>query len=764
MGKTCPFRWSFHRVYFPPSQASFTGPADNSIMSEPQHGPQTARSAVGPSQQQMIPPSADSLSQSMSSMSITTPLPGMSQAPSNTGGYQSAPAASQSYPFSYPNQQAAYSPTPSGLVQQPPQATNPQSSFANPTQQAVLAQQSQQSWGGLNHVPSVQGALGPAGLHAPQYQASIQSGVQPYPQNGTQGYQNNLQFQQPPRPVAMNNTSSAGDQLSQGMKAAGEWTNSMFKDLKQSFKTATGPPPQQPTNQHHTQAQGQFAQQPAFNAQHTQQMPNPSYPPQQHAAPVQQSFATGQPSYHHVQSPVQPNMQQHIQQFNQQPISQNIPQSMQQNHQQQQVTHLEFQQPLQQILVPGQQAVASQNMAQGQQLQVQYSLTPGQQTQGHQNFASGQQPQVQQSQQAAPSPYFAQPFQQTPITTPANVSPDTKVGYQIPTTLPPTPQATPISQVPPVVGINSMNPYTNLPPSAPQTPNDALPTVSSQYAANGQNRQYNNQTQVPHQGYAQPNPMLPQPNGQTTTVPQQYMQPSQMNGQFNGQVQSAPQQYATPGQPNSRVSGMPQQNGNPMNVQYNSQAQTFHHQPYNPHGPSQGTVPGAVPAGVAAAGAAGYAQKMTAGLGKATKATGKFFTSSKGKKLALGAGGLLVAGFIGAEIGDAFSGDCGDFGGGDMGGGEAGGGDMSGGGGEYGGGETGGGGEEYGGGEAGGGGGGGEMTVEQYNQEMALMDQQYQSEMALMDQQMAMQNQMNQASLNGAIGISVAAGNSYTYI
>lgn len=62
--------------------------------------------------------------------------------------------------------------------------------------------------------------------------------------------------------------------------------------------------------------------------------------------------------------------------------------------------------------------------------------------------------------------------------------------------------------------------------------------------------------------------------------------------------------------------------------------------------------------------------------GKSYKKTAKLLTSSKGKKYAMGAGGLLLAGLIGAEVGDAFgdggagdfeSGDAGEFSAGDAG-------------------------------------------------------------------------------------------------
>jgi hypothetical protein len=50
------------------------------------------------------------------------------------------------------------------------------------------------------------------------------------------------------------------------------------------------------------------------------------------------------------------------------------------------------------------------------------------------------------------------------------------------------------------------------------------------------------------------------------------------------------------------------------------------------------------------------AEKVGSALGKGYKRTSKFLTSSKGKKVMAGTAGLLVAGFIGAEVGDMLGG------------------------------------------------------------------------------------------------------------
>jgi hypothetical protein len=50
------------------------------------------------------------------------------------------------------------------------------------------------------------------------------------------------------------------------------------------------------------------------------------------------------------------------------------------------------------------------------------------------------------------------------------------------------------------------------------------------------------------------------------------------------------------------------------------------------------------------------AEKVGSALGKGYKRTSKFLTSSNGKKVMAGTAGLLVAGFIGAEVGDMMGG------------------------------------------------------------------------------------------------------------
>jgi hypothetical protein len=50
------------------------------------------------------------------------------------------------------------------------------------------------------------------------------------------------------------------------------------------------------------------------------------------------------------------------------------------------------------------------------------------------------------------------------------------------------------------------------------------------------------------------------------------------------------------------------------------------------------------------------AGKVGSALGKGYARTSKFLASSNGKKVMAGTAGLLVAGFIGAEVGDLFGG------------------------------------------------------------------------------------------------------------
>jgi hypothetical protein len=138
--------------------------------------------------------------------------------------------------------------------------------------------------------------------------------------------------------------------------------------------------------------------------------------------------------------------------------------------------------------------------------------------------------------------------------------------------------------------------------------------------------------------------------------------------------------------------------------------------------------------------ASSFNSMATAGAalaGKSYKKTAKFLSSSKGKKYAMGAGGLLVAGLIGADIGDGF----GD------------GGDLSGGGETFSSGDTAGDYSSGGGGDYAGGGGGYESA--------ASADMAYQNALAQNQMMNDLTAQTNAMSIQGAQSISMAAGNTY---